>query len=234
MDAFILAGGLGSRLRPYTTVLPKPLMPLGEEPILDIILRQLVKNGFGSITLSTGYLATLIEAFIEAKAYENIEIEFVKEESPLGTAGPLRLLENVASPFVMLNGDILADFDFRLFLETHKKSGNIITVGVFERVDAIPLGVLDLNADGTISKYREKPKIKNFVSMGVYALSPEIMNYVPSIARFDMPELITSLIGAGEKVGSYLHNGFWLDIGNHEDYARAQDNVEKHLEDIFG
>ena len=222
MDAVILAGGEGRRLRPYTSVLPKPLMPVGDLPILEVILRQLKSAGLREITLSVGYLSSLIRAYCGDGEKFDLEISYVSETAPLGTAGPLQLLEAPNSAFIVMNGDVLTDLDFRALHKFHENNEQLLTIATFEKEVQIPLGVLELSEDGTIADYREKPTFYNPVSMGIYCCSPEILDYLPAGERFDLPDLVMALLADGQRVRSYPHPGYWLDIGNHEDYERAQ------------
>jgi len=227
MQAVILAGGRGSRLAPYTTVLPKPLLPIGDEPILEVVIRQLGRYGFTDITLAVGYLAHLIEAVLQDGAEHGVSLRYHRELEPLGTVGPLGTMDHLHDAFLMLNGDILTTLDFGALYAAHIASGNALTVATHVRTVRSDYGVLDLDGHcgGTrrVIGFREKPEIDHTVSMGVYMLSGRVRDYVPAGERFDLPDLVWRLLEAGEPVGSFIYDGFWLDIGRHDDYAKAID-----------
>lgn len=233
MRAIILAGGEGRRLRPYTTVLPKPLMPVGDKPILEIILRQLVAHGFKIVAISVGYLSGLIEAYCGNGSQQGVEITYVRETVALGTAGPLQLVERGTEPFLVMNGDVLTNLDYRQLYEYHCQHGQLLTVATYNKEVKIQLGVLTLDQDNLISSYTEKPTLYHPVSMGVYCCSPEVLNYLPQGQRFDLPDLVRALINDGKPVRAFKHDGYWLDIGNHDDYERAQDELNQLLADTL-
>jgi len=229
----ILAGGKGSRLAPYTTVLPKPLMPIGDRAILDVVVRQLGAAGFPRVTIAVGYLAHLIEAVFGTGEQHDVEIDYHRELEPLGTAGPFATIEGLADDsFLALNGDVLTSLDYREFFEAHRRSGNAMTVATHGRTVRANYGVLDVGqGDGPIlpvTGYHEKPEIPYIVSMGVYALSPDAVAHVPK-GRFDIPDLVLALLDAGLPVGSYAFDGYWLDIGRHDDYEQALQDYETIL-----
>lgn len=228
--AVILAGGRGTRLAPYTTVLPKPLMPIGDEPILDVVIRQLSCFGFTEVTLAVGYLAHLIEAVIGDGSKLGVSLRYLREEQPLGTVGPLAAMEHPCQTFLMMNGDVLTTLDYGDLYRVHEESGNALTVATHVRTVKSDYGVLELDgrngATRRVTGFREKPQIDHNVSMGVYVVDRRACEYVPADERFDLPQLVWRLLEAGEGVGSYLYDGFWLDIGRHEDYALAIEQYE--------
>lgn len=230
MQAVILAGGRGSRLAPYTTVLPKPLLPIGDEPILEVVIRQLGAYGFTDITLAVGYLAHLIEAVLGDGSQHEVSLRYHRELEPLGTVGPLATMDHLDDSFLMLNGDILTTLDFGAFHAAHVASGNALTVATHVRTVTSDYGVLDLGDHaGAIRRvvgFREKPETDHSVSMGVYMLSGHVREYVPEGERFDLPDLVWRLLKAGEPVGSFAYDGYWLDIGRHDDYAKAIDQYD--------
>lgn len=228
MQAIILAGGKGRRLLPYTTVLPKPLMPIGDYPIIEVILRQLKRAGFNRISISTGYLHELIHAYLDSNKTLGLKIEYSHEEIPLGTIGPLRLIENIEDIFLVMNGDILTDLDYKKLIESHKKRGAIATVATYQRDSNIDFGVLERNADQKIIAFKEKPTFHFDVSMGVYVFSKKILNYVPADTPFGFDQLMYALIAKNEEVYSYPHTGYWLDIGRPDDYARSIEEFERY------
>ena len=227
MQAIILAGGKGRRLLPYTTVLPKPLMPIGDYPIIEVILRQLKHCGFKRITISTGYLHELIHAYLDSNKTLGLKINYSHEETPLGTIGPLRLIENLDDTFLVMNGDILTDLDYRKLIKSHKKHGAIATIATYQRDANIDFGVLEQNSEHKIIAFREKPTYHFDVSMGVYVFSKKILTYVPADTPFGFDQLMIALIAKNEAAYSYPHRGYWLDIGRPDDYARSIEEFEK-------
>lgn len=234
MQTIILAGGKGSRLKPYTVVFPKPLMPIGDYPILEVVIRQLKRFGFDNITMAVGHLQQLLEAFFGDGSKWGISISYSSEEKPLGTAGPLHLIENFDDDFLVMNGDVLTNIDYGKFFETHKTSGAICTIATYKKPVKINLGVIKANEDGTIYDYIEKPTLDYSVSMGVYAFKKEVLQYIPKDQYFDFPDLIKTLIKNDKKVSSYLFDGYWLDIGRPEDYEKAADEFEKNKTEFLG
>ncbi len=224
--AVILAGGKGTRLAPYTTVFPKPLMPLGETPILEVVLRQLSAHGFSEVTLAVGYLAELIEAFFGDGSRFGLRIDYSREEHPLGTAGPLALIDRLDEPFLVMNGDVLTTLDYGAFLTGHAASGAVASIATKTRTARIDFGVVESDADGTVTGYVEKPEHEYTVSTGVYAFSPAVLGHVVRGERLDFPDLILRLLDRGQRVRSVPFDGYWLDIGRHDDFARAQQEFE--------
>jgi NDP-sugar pyrophosphorylase family protein len=225
MRAVILAGGKGTRLAPYTVAFPKPLMPIGDLPILEIVVRQLRHHGFTRITMAVGHLAELIHAFFGDGAKFNVSIDYSREEKPLGTAGPLRLIPDLGESFLVMNGDLLTDLDYGDFMRRHLADGNDATIGVHDKKVKIDLGVLERDGDGRIVDYLEKPTLSYEVSMGVYAFSRAVLQYIPD-GYFDFPDLVLELIRRGRQIRGYRFDGLWLDIGRGEDYAQAVDTFE--------
>jgi len=233
--AVILAGGLGTRLRPYTTVLPKPLMPVGDRPILDIVVRQLARAGFDRITIATGYLGELIEAFFGDGSRHDIPIDYFREDEPLGTVGALSLIDGLEHDFLVMNGDILTDMDYSALLERHREGGQAATIAAHRRDVQVSLGVMRFgqNADTTlVTDYVEKPILSYVVSMGVYCFSPRVREHIPTGQRLDFPDLILRLIASGETVRAWPSEDHWLDIGRPDDYEQAQDQFNQ-LRDRF-
>ncbi len=228
--AVILAGGKGTRLRPYTTVLPKPLMPIGDRPVLDIVVRQLKAHGFERITIATGYLAELIEAFFRDGDRYGIPIDYHREHKPLGTVGALAQIDGLVDDDVLvMNGDVLTDIDYGALLERHRVGDATATIATKTRHVQISLGVLRFNdaVDPTrLTGYDEKPAIDYTASMGVYCFAPRALSYIKSGERLDFPDLILRLIAAGEVVRAWPSDDYWLDIGRHDDYEQAQEEFE--------
>ncbi|MBL8089798.1 MAG: NTP transferase domain-containing protein [Anaerolineales bacterium] len=233
MRAVILAGGKGTRLAPYTTVLPKPLMPIGEMPILEIVIRQLEKHGFNDLTLAVGYLAELLMAYCGDGSKFNVKLNYSREEQPLGTAGPISLVPNLDDTFLVMNGDLLTTIDYSAMLKYHKGRGAIATVACYQRDVKIDLGVIEVNSDNWVANYIEKPTYHYSVSMGIYLFEPQVLNYIEKNQRLDLPELVLKLMKDNKKVNVFNFDGYWLDIGRHDDYERAieefANNREKFL-----
>lgn len=229
--AVVLAGGLGTRLRPYTTVLPKPLMPVGDRPILDIVVRQLKAAGFDRITISTGYLAELIEAFFADGSKYGIPIDYFREEEPLGTVGALSMIDDLGdTDFLVMNGDVLTDIDYGQLLDRHAADGAAATIATKERDVQISLGVLrfdDSGDDTKLTGYDEKPKIHYEASMGIYCFAPHVLGHIERGKRLDFPDLVLKLIAAGETVRAWRSDAYWLDIGRHEDYETAMEEFDQ-------
>lgn len=232
--AIILAGGRGTRLAPYTMVFPKPLMPLGETPILEIVLRQMTRYGFADVTLAVGYLAELIQAYFGDGSRLGLSLRYSREREPLGTAGPLAMIEGLDEPFLVMNGDVLTTLDYGTFLDEHVASGAAATIATFTRKHTVDFGVIETDDDGLVKAYIEKPSSEYLVSMGVNALSPEALEVIERGERIDVPDLMHRLIAAGKPVRSSRFEGYWLDIGRHDDFARAQDEFAEHAEEFLG
>jgi NDP-sugar pyrophosphorylase family protein len=227
--AVILAGGLGTRLRPYTTILPKPLMPVGDRPILDIVIRQLARAEFDRVTIATGYLAELIEAFFGDGSRHGIPIDYFREHEPLGTVGALSLIDGLDEDFLVMNGDVLTDLDYGLLLDRHRAGGQAATIAAIRREVQISLGVMhfaDEHDTGRVTGYSEKPTFDFEVSMGVYCFAPRAIELIEPGERLDFPDLVLRLIAAGEPVKAWRSDDYWLDIGRPDDYEQAQDEFE--------
>jgi len=235
LRAVILAGGLGTRLQPYTTVLPKPLMPIGDRPILDIVIRQLSRAGFERVTIATGYLAELIEAFFGDGSRYGIRIDYFREDEPLGTVGALSLIEGLDEDFLVMNGDVLTDLDYRAVMDFHVAGGQAATISTHTREVKISLGVMEFESEHDrteVTGYVEKPTLSYEASMGVYCFAPRAREHIPKGQRLDFPDLILKLIAAGETVRGLRSRDYWLDIGRPDDYQEAQDAFER-LRDRF-
>lgn len=225
--AVILAGGRGTRLAPYTTVLPKPLMPVGDRAILEIVIEQLVACGIEHLTLAVGPLAHLIEAVVGDGSRQGLRVDYHRECQPLGTAGALAAIDALDQTFIAMNGDILTTLDYAALCVAHEGAGNALTIASHRRVQQTDYGVLHTDGCGSpmqrLVGYEEKPAHAYTVSMGVYVLDPATLDHIPAGRRFDVPELAQVLLASGESVGSYLYDGYWLDIGRPDDHARANE-----------
>jgi NDP-sugar pyrophosphorylase family protein len=225
--AVILAGGKGTRLAPYTTVLPKPLMPVGDMPILEILLRQLRRAGVRDVTISVGYLGSLLEAYFGDGSRWGMKITYSREEEPLGTAGPIALVPDLTDPFLVMNGDLLTTLDFGEIVRVHRKGGAIATAGLFRKEVEIDLGVVETDDESRIRKYIEKPTLSYEVSVGIYVMQAEVLRYITAGQHLDLPELVRRLAEEGHTVLGHRFTGQWLDIGRHDDLAAAVDLLER-------
>jgi NDP-sugar pyrophosphorylase family protein len=237
--AVVLAGGRGTRLAPYTSVLPKPLMPVGDRAILELVVEQLEACAITDITFCVGHLAHLIQAVFDNRENGHVSITYVHEHEALGTAGPLRLVPELDETFVVLNGDVLTDINYAELLEHHRENGNAVTIATRDRPIKIDYGVLHLDGEiapsgRRIIAYEEKPELVSTVSMGIYVLEPRVLEHVPAGVHFDVPDLVQSLLAAGEQVGAYRFDGLWFDIGRKEDYERAVDAWVAHEKGLDG
>lgn len=224
MKAVIMAGGLGERLRPFTQVIPKPLLPVGEQSVLEIIIRALSQQGFDEVFLALNYQSSLFEAFFGDGSKWHIKISYTKEEKPLGTAGPLKLIEDrLKEPFLVINGDILTNLDFTKLAEFHRSNESVLTVCTKEIHMPLHYGVVH-SEENRIVKIDEKPDVVSEVIAGIYILTPEAVSFIPKDAFYTMVDLLHDLMKAEKKVVQYHLNGYyWLDIGQMDDYQRAQD-----------
>lgn len=223
MEVLLLAGGKGTRLKPYTTILPKPLLPLGEKPIIEILLSKLRDQGFKKVYISVGYLSHLIKAYFNNGNKIGIRIEYLEEKIPLGTAGPISLLPQLKRPFLVLNGDLVTDLDFSDIYNYHLKENSLLTIGIHKLEYRLPLGFLEIKGSNIIVDYIEKPLKKYNMSMGIYVCDPKIINYTQKNQYLDFPELTKILISKKEKVIGYFNNAYWLDVGRPEEYEKALD-----------
>jgi NDP-sugar pyrophosphorylase family protein len=234
MKAVILAGGKGSRLAPYTKVIPKPLMPIGDMPILEVLLRQVRRAGVDEFILSVGHMASLLRAFFQEGEQLGTIIRYSYEEEPLGTAGPLTLIEGLDQTFLVMNGDVLTTLDFGDLLAHHRQSGAMVTIAMYNRQVKIDLGVLQLDGGQVITGYIEKPTYEFQVSMGIYVFEPQALAYIPRGQYFDFPSLILRLLENGEKVVGYPFGGYWQDLGRPDDYEQAIQDFETMRAQFLG
>ncbi len=224
LSAVIMAGGYGKRLLPLTEQLPKPMLPVGDKPILERTIQQLRRSGIRDISLTTHYLPeSIVEYFGDGSAF-GVRLNYLKEDYPLGTAGGVKLMKQTDNPFLVINGDILTGVPFQEMLNFHRKHHASLTVGVRKYDVEVPFGVVELD-EVYVHQIREKPSFNFFINAGAYLLEPEVCDFIPSGRRFDMTELIQILIEAGRAVVSFPIMEYWLDIGRQEDYAKAQEDV---------
>ncbi len=236
MKTVILAGGKGTRLAPYTTIFPKPLVPIGDRPILEIIIRQLVRQGFGDILVSLGHLGELIEAYFQ-NGHRNIpglKLDYYRELQPLGTAGPLAMIPGLEEDaFLAMNGDILTALDYKKLVDYHRERQAALTIAMHRKDIRIDLGVLETKDSGDLASYREKPLYSFDVSMGVYVYEPRVLRFIPKGQYMDFPDLVQLLLEMGERVCGFPSQDYWLDIGRREDYETAQRDYGSGIEELL-
>jgi NDP-sugar pyrophosphorylase family protein len=223
VKAVIQSGGKGTRLKPYTMVLPKPLMPVGSKPVLELLLKWLRRNGTREAYITTGYLGHLIQTVCGDGRQWDLKIHYTEEREPLGTIGPLSLLRtDLNSTFLVLNGDVLTDLNLNSFAAFHRGSGCALTIATARRTTRMDFGIIE-DVGGKVGRFREKPILSHLVSMGVYCMEPEVLDYIPSGVPFGFDDLMFSMLERGLSVGTFLHSGLWLDIGRVEDFQKAQE-----------
>ncbi len=230
MKVIILAGGKGRRLYPYTVVLPKPLMPIGDLPILEVMLKQLKDCNLTDITIAVGHLGNLIQTYFGDGKKLGVKIEYSFEEKSLGTVGPLTLISGLDETFMVTNGDLLTTLDYLKLIDYHKKQKPIATVAAQKRSVDVDFGVIQRNKEDEMVKYIEKPTLSYTVSMGIYIFEPEILNFIAKDEKFDFPDLMQLLLEKEKKVAIYNSTDFWLDIGRPDDYQKAVEEFEKDKE----
>lgn len=230
--AIILAGGKGTRLRPYTVVLPKPLMPIGEYPILEVIVRQLANHGFTRIIMAVNHQAELIKAFFGNGEKWNVAIEYSLEDIPLGTMAPLKLIKNLPENFLVMNGDILTDLSFGDFYSEHVSNNELFTISSHKREQVIDYGVLELNHNDQLIGFNEKPKSNYEVSMGIYMVNSKVLNFIPSGKPYGFDSLMLDLLNKCHRVAVKSYAGKWLDIGRPDDYMEAIEQFDT-MKEIF-
>lgn len=236
MKAIIMAGGKGSRLYPYSAVLPKPLMPLGDMPVLELLLRQLARAGVSEAYLAVNHLRHLIEAFFGDGSRIGVKLHYSVEDKPLGTAGPIAaVLDRLGDEFVMTNGDLLTTMDIAAMIRFHRERRAAATIGVYRREVKIDFGLIEVDADMRMTAYREKPSYPHLVSMGIYVLNAAALrNLLEPDTYLDMPDLLQRLMTARGEVRCFHSDCFWLDIGRPDDFARAQELYEKDPRAFLG
>ena len=227
MKAVVLAGGKGARLAPYTKILPKPLMPIGEMPILEVILRQMKAAGISKVILTVVHLSELLRTFFQDGHQWGLQIDYSYEKCPLGTAGPIALIDGLNDTFLVTNGDVLTTMQMRNLIDFHNDQHAMATIAVHHRKVKIDLGVVQSDGDFRITGYIEKPTYDYCVSMGIYVFEPSILAYIPRGEYLDFPDLVKKLIAAGEKVVGYQYDGYWQDLGRPDDYESAAQDFEK-------
>jgi NDP-sugar pyrophosphorylase family protein len=231
--AIVLAGGVGTRLRPYTVVLPKPLMPIGDYPILEVIVRQLVHQGFTHITLAVNHQAEILQAFFGYGQKWGVRIDYSLETKPMSTIAPLSLISDLPENFLLMNGDLLTDFDLSSFLERHVACGRLFTIAAVRRLQLIDYGVLNMDSSLRLTGFSEKPQMEYLVSMGVYAVNRRILQFVPPDTKYGFDDLMKDLLSKDEPVTVEPYEGYWLDIGRPDDYVRAIEEFEQRRQQFL-
>jgi len=226
LKAVVLAGGKGTRLAPYTKILPKPLMPIGDMPILEILLRQMKRAGIQDVVLTVGHLSELLRAFFNNGGRLGMHIQYSYEAEPLGTAGPLSLIPDLNETFLVTNGDVLTTLDLKALIQAHKASQAIGTIASYMRNVHIDLGVIQSDGSNVVVGYQEKPTFNFQVSMGIYVFEPQVLKYIEYNRYLDFPDLVIRMVGAGERVMTYPFDGYWQDLGRADDYEQAIQDYE--------
>jgi NDP-sugar pyrophosphorylase family protein len=219
--AVILAGGKGTRLKPYTISLPKPLVPIGETPILEIIIKQLVNFGFTHITITLNHFADIIKAYFGDGGKFGIKIDYSLELTPLSTMGPLKLIKDLPENFLVLNGDILTDLNFADFYDSHCTNNSGFTISAYSRIDSVEYGVLVADSNFNLIEFKEKPKNTYLVSMGIYCVNRSNLELIPDNTFFGFDHLMYKLLEVNQPAKIYQYDGYWLDIGRPDDYEKA-------------
>src|SRR5580704_13177244 len=230
--AVVLAGGKGSRLRPYTVVLPKPLMPIGEYPILEVILRQLSAQGFDHVTLAVNYQAEIVRAFCGDGARWGIKIDYSLETVPLSTIAPLRLISDLPESFLLMNGDVLTDLSMQKLYEEHVRQKRQFTIAASERTNIVDYGVLHASNNQLVG-FEEKPRFQYLVSMGVYIMNRSLLDHVPAGQKYGFDNLMLDMLARKDSVHVERHSGYWLDIGRVDDYMRAVDEFDDRRKQLL-
>jgi mannose-1-phosphate guanylyltransferase len=235
MKAVIQAGGKGTRLQPHTLVLPKPLMPVGSWPVIELLLKWLRRNGVYHTYIAIGHLGHLIKSVCKDGSQWDMKIEYSEEKEPLGTVGPLNLIgrEKLNKSFLMLNGDLITDLDLREFIDCHRQNKGLVTIAITEKNVQVDMGVLDVR-DGQMVRFREKPMMNFKVSMGIYCIEPDILDLIPKGIPFGFDNLMHIMLEKNLPVNVYEHNGLWMDIGRPEDFIKAQKTFSENHTSFTG
>ena len=227
ITAVVLAGGKGTRLMPETDETPKPLMPVGGQPVVKILLKQMRRTGVSTIHMAVNHLAEKIEAALGDGSKLGLKISYSPEEKPLSTVGPLKLIKNLPEHFIVANADVITDLSFEKLFKQHLESKSDLTIASYQRHSQADYGVLSVEESGHVVGFNEKPVFNFVVSMGIYVFSKTILDFVPADTAYGFDTLMFELLDKGAAINSYPFDGYWLDIGRHDDYARANNDVEK-------
>ena len=228
MKAIILAGGKGTRLKPYTTIIPKPLVPLGNKAILEILIGRLKKYGITDLTLCVNHLSNLIMAYFGNGKKWGVDIKYSLEHEFLSTVAPIKLIKDLPENFLVMNGDLLTDLDFIELYNYHLENESLITVATYKRTAKVDFGVIEIDKNKNIAvEFVEKPEYELNVSMGVYVFNKKVLNFVPDKQPFGFDDLMQVLIAKNKNIKIYFYDGYWLDIGRPEDYEKANEDIGK-------
>ncbi len=228
MRAIILAGGKGTRLKPYSAVLPKPLVPIGDKAILEILINRLKKSGITSLTICVNHLAGLIKAYFGDGKKLGVNIEYSIEDKPLGTVAPIKLIDDLPEDFFVINGDLLTDLDFRELFKCHLENNSLMTIATYKRTLKIDFGVIDIDKNKSVIKgFKEKPEYELDVSMGVYVINKKVLEMIPRDKKFGFDDLIFEILKKNQPIKVYPYSGYWLDIGRPDDYEKANEDIGK-------
>ena len=234
MKAVVLAGGKGTRLAPYTKILPKPLIPIGDMPILEVLIRQMNRHGIEEIILTVGHLSELLKSFFQDGSRFGVRIKYSFEDEPLGTAGPLAQIDGLDDTFLVTNGDVLTTLDLGNLVDFHLDQGAIATIAMHRRAIRIDLGVIHCDGNHEVVDYVEKPEVKYLASMGIYVFEPRVLKYIPRGYYLDFPDLVLKLLENGEKVSGFSFDGYWQDLGRQDDYEQATADFESMRTEFLG
>jgi NDP-sugar pyrophosphorylase family protein len=228
MKAVILAGGKGTRLKPYTSVIPKPLVPVGEKAILEILITRLQREGVEEVYICLNHFAEIIMAFFGDGSRFGLKINYSLEDEPLGTVGPVKLITGLPDHFLVMNGDLLTDLPFRDLYNYHLNGNSLLTVSTYTRRTKIDFGVIDIDPVTKFATgFREKPEFVFEVSMGVYVMNKLVLELVPPSAHFGFDDLMLALLEKKQPAKTFPYTGYWLDIGRPDDYEKANEDIEK-------
>jgi NDP-mannose synthase len=228
--AIILAGGKGTRLKPYTTVIPKPLVPIGERAIIQILIERLKKKGFTDLTLCVNHMSDLIMAYLGNGKKYGVKVEYSLEDKPLSTVAPIKLIKQLPQHFLVMNGDLLTDLDFRELFKYHMQKKSLLTVATYERKVKIDFGVIGINKENNqATSFTEKPEYDYSVSMGVYVFNRDLLEIVPKNKPFGFDHLMLALLEKKIPINLFPYKGYWLDIGRPDDYEKANEDITKIL-----
>jgi len=230
----ILAGGAGRRLAPYTFVIPKPIMPIGTTPIIEVVLRRLASHNFRQVTIAPGYMSDIIRAVAGDGSKFGVDIKYSQESQPLNTIGPLTLVDNLTDDFIVMNADLLTDLDFTQLWNYHRSHGGLVTIATCVKSTKLELGVINTDAELRIIGFEEKPTLLHNVSMGIYVFNKAVLKYIPKGVPYGFDSLISTLLEKDEKIRAYPFSGRWLDIGVPADYEKAQEEFELRREHYLG
>ena len=228
MKAVILAGGKGTRLKPYSTVIPKPLVPIGNKAILEILIGRLKRFGVKDLTICVNHLAGLIKAYFGDGKKWGVDIGYSVEDKQLGTVAPIKLVKGLPEVFFVMNGDLMTDLDFKKFYNYHLKNKAPMTIAIYKRTSKIDFGVIDIDrANSVVKGFKEKPEHELNVSMGVYILNKKVLEIIPKNKKFGFDDLVLEMLKKGQTIKVYPYSGYWLDIGRPDDYERANKDIKE-------